>query len=161
MGKRQWKRMRRERSENLWELIMENCVDLTNEANSFPSASSGRKRRRRRARRSAPGGSGGSGGEDAEHVALDDVVLDKKIDPTAHYDPRFMTAAAAATAVQKPITLKRPITAGTQRHQRPSRSLIFSLNNSSSLFSSPQRAAGPCRLPLRPVQLPPSWLTSP
>ena len=121
---------------------MENCVDLTNEANSFPSASSGRKRRRRRARRSAPGGSGGSSGEDAEHVALDDVVLDKKIDPTAHYDPRFMTAAAAAaTAVQKPIALKRPITAGTQRYQRPSLSPRNGGNILSArpLFVAPKR----------------------
>ena len=151
MGKRQWKRMRRERSENLWELIMENCVDLTNEANSFPSASSGRKRRRRRARKSAPGGSGGSGsggsggsgGEDAEHVALDDVVLDKKIDPTAHYDPRFMIAAAAATAVQKPMTaaLKRPMTAGTQRQQRRSLSPRSGGNILSArpLFVAPKR----------------------
>jgi hypothetical protein len=124
MAKKQWRTLRQQRGEGLWNSILNDCIHLTNHINNingFASLIKGRRRRRKskqtnaaaNARANSAAAASKIVGIDNIPVALDHVVLAVKVDPMAHFDVR--TASARPHTAGHLIRSQQPLAGSSSR----------------------------------------------
>ena len=116
MAKKQWKKLRmqiHQKTHTWWNYILNGCVELTNEVNGLKERHRrGGRKRSKTPRQEWNGDDRGDGGTANVHVALDDVVIHKRVAPLAHFDSR------RAVESKNTVTATRPRTAGRIRGRR-------------------------------------------
>jgi hypothetical protein len=144
MAKRQWRKLRYKTHENTnvwWNSILNGCVKLTNEINdiTLPCPTLFKRKQKKWLKANIDG-------NDDLHVGLDDVVLDKKTDPMAHFDFRIVSDAKPTNSAG----ITRPHTAGQTRSKGYTRVSNVRTSNHSIKKTKAQSPRPPFVAPKRP-----------